>query len=134
MVTAGVGSGELPNDLEGEIVAVVDALTVPETVFEVVAELDVVSVPEPDTVPVTVTVPLGVREGDVDEELVGLFEGEFDGVNVADKDAVEEIVALCDEEGVPLTEAPLLKVFVGVAVIVGETLAVIEPLSVSLGV
>ncbi len=63
-----------------------------------------------DSLSLPVLVPDGVTlevlEPVPEEELVGLFEGEVDGVAVADSEDDEEIVALNDEEGVPLAEAP----------------------------
>ena len=53
---------------------------------------------------------------------------------MADKDAVAEIVALNDTEGVPLADAPKESVLVGDVVIVVERLTVVEPLSDPLGV
>jgi hypothetical protein len=63
-----------------------------------------------DSLSLLVLVPVGVElevlELVPDEELVGLFEGDVVGVAVVESDAVEDIVALCDEEGVPLAEPP----------------------------
>ena len=55
---------------------------------------------------VPVEVELEVLETVPEEELVGLFEGEVDGVDVFDIEAVGETVALNDDEGVLLAEAP----------------------------
>ena len=55
---------------------------------------------------VRVGVELEVLEAVPEEELVGLLEGDVDGVDVFDSEAVGETVALNDEEGVPLAEAP----------------------------
>ncbi len=55
---------------------------------------------------VRVEVELEVLEVVPEEELVGLFEGEFVGVDVVDSEAVVDIVALNDDEGVPLAVAP----------------------------
>ncbi len=90
----GVPLAVLPKDrvLVGVAVIVVDKL----------AAIDSLSLP----VLVLVGVKLDVPETVPDEELVGLFEGEFEVVCVADNEAVGDIVALNDDEGVLLAEAP----------------------------
>ena len=90
----GVPLAEPPmlSELVGVAVIVVDKL----------AAIEKLSLP----VFVPVGVELEVLEPVPEEELVGLLEGEFVDVDVVDKDAVGDIVALNDEEGVPLAEAP----------------------------
>ena len=94
------------NEIEGEPLALPPMLS--ELVGVAVIVVDKLAAIEPLSLPVLVCVgvELEVLETVPEEELVGLLEGEFVGVDVADKDAVEEIVALNDEEGVPLAEAP----------------------------
>ena len=71
-------------------------------VDDILAPIETLSLP----VLVPVGVELEVLEPVPEEELVGLFEGDVDGVDVFDSEAVGEIVALNDDEGVPLAEAP----------------------------
>jgi hypothetical protein len=94
------------NDIEDVTLAEPPVLSV--LVGDVVNVEDDVSTIEPLSLPVLVPVgvELEVLEPVPEEELVGLFEGEVDGVVVADNEAVGEHVALNDEEGVPLAEAP----------------------------
>ena len=71
-------------------------------VDDILAPIETLSLP----VLVPVGVELEVLEPVPEEELVGLFEGDVDGVDVFDSEAVGDIVALNDDEGVPLAEAP----------------------------
>ena len=79
-----------------------------ELVGVAVIDEDILAAIVPLSLPVLVRVgvELEVLEPVPEEELVGLLEGEFVGVNVADSEAVGVIVALNDDEGVPLAEAP----------------------------
>jgi len=94
------------NDIEDVTLAEPPVLR--EVVGVAVIVVDKLAAIEPLSLPVLVRVgvELEVLEPVPEEELVGLLEGEFVGVDVADKDAVGDIVALKDEEGVPLAEAP----------------------------
>ena len=101
-----VGDWLALNDTEDVPLAEPPMLSV--LVGDVVIVEDDVSTIEPLSLPVLVPVgvELEVLEPVPDDELVGLFEGEVDGVVVADNEAVGETVALNDEEGVLLAEAP----------------------------
>ncbi len=108
IVDDGVIGGETValNEIEGVPLAVLPKERVLVGVADIV--VDKLAAIEPLSLPVFV--PVGVKlevlEPVPEEELVGLFEGEFVGVNVADSEAVGDIVALNDDEGVPLAEAP----------------------------
>ncbi len=107
-VDDGVIDGETValNEIEGEPFALPPMLS--ELVGVAVIVMDKLASIEPLSLPVLVPVgvELEVLEPVSEEELVGLLEGEFVGVDVADKDAVGDIVALNDKEGVLLAEAP----------------------------
>ena len=117
-VTDGVFKALFVDDgvIDGDTVALKDIEDVPlaeppmlsELVGVAVIVLDKLAAIEPLSLPVLVPVgvELEVLEPVSEEELVGLFEGEFVGVDVADSEAVGDIVALNDDEGVPLAEAP----------------------------
>ncbi len=94
------------NEIEGVPLAVLPKERVLVGVADIV--VDKLAAIEPLSLPVLVLVgvKLEVLELVPEEELVGLFEGEFEVVCVADNVAVGDIVALNDEEGVPLAEAP----------------------------
>ncbi len=79
-----------------------------ELVAVAVIDEDILAAIEPLSLPVLVRVgvELEVLDPVPDEELVQVGEGEFEDVVVADSEDVEDIVALCDEEGVLLAEAP----------------------------
>ena len=99
-------------------------------VEDTLATIDSLSLPV--LVPDDVT--LEVLEPVPDEELVGLFDGEEDGVAVDESEADGDIVALNDKDGVLLAVPPTDKEFGGVAVTVLEKLTVVDPLSLPLGV
>ncbi len=117
-VTDGVSKALFVDDgvIDGDTVALKDIEDVPlaeppmlsELVGVAVIVVDKLAAIEPLSLPVLVLdgVELEVLEPVPEEELVGLFEGDVDGVDVFDSEAVEETVALNDEEGVPLAEAP----------------------------
>ena len=117
-VTDGVFKAVIVDDgvIDGDTVALKDIEDVPlaeppmlsELVGVAVIVVDKLAAIEPLSLPVLVLdgVELEVLEPVPEEELVGLFEGDVDGVDVFDSEAVEETVALNDEEGVPLAEAP----------------------------
>jgi hypothetical protein len=117
-VTDGVFKALIVEDgvIGGEIVALNDIEDVPLAesqklrvlVGDVVIVDDTLATIELESllVLVPVRVELGVLEPVPDDELVGLFDGEVDGVSVADSDDVGEIVMLNDKEGVPLAEPP----------------------------
>ncbi len=94
------------NDIEDVTLAEPPVLS--EVVAVAVIDEDILDTIEPLSLPVLVPVgvELEVLEPVPDDELVGLFEGEVDGVVVADNEAVGETVALNDEEGVLLAEPP----------------------------
>ncbi len=101
-----VGDWLALNDIEDVTLAEPPMLS--ELVGVAVIVVDKLAANEPLSLPVLVPdgVELEVLETVPEEELVGLLEGEFVGVNVADSEAVDVIVALNDDEGVPLAEAP----------------------------
>ena len=117
-VTDGVSKALFVDDgvIDGDTVALKDIEDVPlaeppmlsELVGVAVIVVDKLAAIEPLSLPVLVLdgVELEVLEPVPEEELVGLLEGEFVDVDVVDKDAVGDLVALNDKEGVPLAEAP----------------------------
>ena len=108
IVDDGVIGGETValNEIEGVPLALPPKLSEFVGVADIV--VDKLAAIEPLSLPVLVPdgVTLEVLEPVPEEELVGLMEGEFVGVNDADKEVVGDIVALKDEEVVPLAEAP----------------------------
>jgi hypothetical protein len=129
-----VGDTVALNEIEGVPLAVLpkERVFVGVTVIveDTLATIDSLSLPV--LVPDGVT--LEVLEPVPDEELVGLFEGEEDGVDDVDSETVGDIVALNDKDGVLLGVPPTDKELVGVAVTVLEKLTVVDPLSLPLGV
>ena len=108
IVDDGVNGGDTValNDMEGVPLAVLPKERVLVGVADIVG--DKLAAIEPLSLPVLVPdgVTLEVLEPVPDEELVGLLEGEVDGVAVVDSEVVGDIVALNDADGVPLAEAP----------------------------
>ncbi len=94
------------NDIEDVTLAEPPVLS--ELVGVAVTVVDKLAAIVPLSLPVLVCVgvELEVLEPVPEEELVGLLEGEFVDVDVAEKDADGDIVALNDDEGVPLAVAP----------------------------
>ncbi len=94
------------NDVEGVPLAEPPVLIELDDVAVIVE--DKLATIEPLSLPVLVPdgVELEVLEPVPDDELVGLFDGEFEGVEVADNESLDVMVALCDTEDVPLAEPP----------------------------
>jgi hypothetical protein len=105
------------------LLGVVDALA--PCVTEGVAEGDTV----PVAVIVELAVALDVREGDAVGVMVPVTLGVRGALNVDDDVAVGVQLPEKDMDGVPLALPPVVKVVVGVALTLFETLSVVDPLS-----